>query len=73
MAAIYEHRVARICRDCRVTDPPSIAIAASDGGEPTTADNLERRSDLFIERCKEEWLGLHIIGMLLSGYERPGL
>jgi len=65
IAAIYGHRVARICRDCRISDPPS--IAASDGGEPPTADNLERRSDLFIERCREEWLGLHIIGMLLSG------
>ena len=51
-----------------LTDTPSVAV--TNGSTPTMVDDLERRSNLFLERCKEEWLGLHMIGMLLFGYAR---
>jgi len=72
LATIYERRVARICRDCRVNEKwvsDSPPMAATTGGAPKVLDNLdlERRSHLFVKRCKEEWLELHIIGVFLSG------
>ena len=71
---MYEQRVVRICRDCRVNEgrlADSLSIAATTESAPTMVDDLERRSNLFVKRCKEEWLGLHIIGMFLSGYVTP--
>ena len=68
LAIIYEQRVARLHRDCRIGDRQSIA------GEkraviPDEAQYLRQRGDTFLERCRREWLVLHITGALLSGCE----
>jgi hypothetical protein len=74
-AAIYEHRVARIRRDCRIGgDQHAVRGSTTDTKCAFTANEarcVQRRADIFFERCRQEWLRFHVTGALLSGYEWP--
>ena len=75
LATLYERQVARICLDCRVTEQPlagALAMATTTGSAPTTGGDLNRRSDLFVKHCREEWLGLFVLGVSISWYATRG-
>lgn len=78
LGTIYEQRVARIRRDCRILHQPAEPTSIGDNKNafiPNEAQYLRvrERGDLFLERCRQEWLSFHIMGALLSGYESPYL
>ena len=71
---IYEQRVARIGRDYRMCGQQADRTLIGDNKISSMANEaqfLRKRGDIFLERCRQEWLSFHILGMLLSGYESP--
>ena len=71
---IYEQRVARIRRDYRMCEQQAERTSIGDNKISSMANEaqfLQKRGDIFLERCRQEWLSFHILGTLLSGYEPP--
>ena len=74
LGIIYEQRVARIRRDRRICERHTRRGPIGDNKNTfitSEAQWLQERGDLFLERCRQEWLNFHIMGTLLSGYETP--
>lgn len=74
LAIIYEQRVERIRRDCRLCNRQAECISIYDRKSAfisNEAQSLRERGDIFLERCRQEWLSFHIMGVLLSGYDWP--
>src|SRR5258708_4873282 len=76
LAVIYEQRVAQICKDCRIRHQRVERTSTTDQKYvfmSNEARDLRQRGNIFFERCRQEWLSFHIMGVLLSGYESPTL
>ena len=68
VATLYERQVARIGLDSEQPLAGPLAMATTSGSVPTTGEDLDKRSDLVVKRCRDSWLGLCVLGVPISWY-----